>query len=108
MVSYLRTRYEEETEVKKISNGYQLCQKKYINDLLRRFGMENCKPQSTPLKTGFSIDSSDSPTTAAEKEKMAEKGYKELVGALLWVARVSRPDIQVAVSITLQIYCEPI
>ena len=38
---------------------------------------------------------------------MEEKGYKELVGALLWVARVSRPDIQVAVSILCRFTANP-
>ena len=38
---------------------------------------------------------------------MADKGYKELVGALLWITRISRPDIQVAVSILCRFAANP-
>ena len=38
-----------QVEVKKIANGFQFCHQKYINDLLRKFNMESCKPQKVPL-----------------------------------------------------------
>ena len=38
-------------EVKKISNGILLCQEKYASDIIKRVGMHNCKPVSTPLST---------------------------------------------------------
>jgi hypothetical protein len=96
-----------QVEVKKIANGFQFCHKKYINDLLRKFGMENCKAHKVPLDPAFEISSSDSPTNDSDKQVMANKGYKELVGALLWIARISRPDIQVAVSILCRFAANP-
>ncbi|CAL1678208.1 unnamed protein product [Lasius platythorax] len=40
------TRYEKEITVK---------QKGYINDVLNRFGMLECKPVSTPLEPGLKL-----------------------------------------------------
>jgi hypothetical protein len=33
-------------------NGVSINQVKYINDILKKYGMENCKPQSTPVEKG--------------------------------------------------------
>jgi histone deacetylase 1/2 len=38
-------------EVSETWNGIILTQEKYVNDLLRRVNMANCKPVSTPLST---------------------------------------------------------
>ena len=96
-----------QVEVKKIKNGFQFCHQKYINDLLRRFGMEDCNPQKVPLAPGFEISSHDSPTDTETQAKMAKAGYRELLGSLLWISRVSRPDIQAAVSILCRFASNP-
>lgn len=36
-------------EVNKTSDGKMLTQEKYASDILRRVGMQDCKPVSTPL-----------------------------------------------------------
>jgi histone deacetylase 1/2 len=38
-------------EVKKVTDGIVLSQSRYANDLLKRVGMELCKPVETPLST---------------------------------------------------------
>ena len=38
-------------EVNKIQNGILLTQEKYVNDVLQRVGMKDCKPVSTPLSS---------------------------------------------------------
>ena len=38
-------------EVKKIHDGILLTQEKYAKDILKRVGMKDCKPSSTPLST---------------------------------------------------------
>lgn len=53
------------------------------------------------------ISSHDSPTSAEQKAEMENSRYKELVGALLWVARMDRPDIQAAVSILCRFTANP-
>ena len=96
-----------QVEVKKIDNGFQFCHQKYIKDLLRRFNMEHCKPLKVPLEPGFEISSHDSPTNPETQARLAKSGYRELLGSLLWIARVSRPDIQAAVSILCRFASNP-
>ena len=54
------------------SNGkLWLSQKKYIEKILLRFGMNNVKPVSVPLASHFKISSSLCPNTNEEKEYMS-------------------------------------
>ncbi len=74
-----------------------LNQKLYIETLLRRFNMMNCKTSETPADTNVKLHKGLSPTTNKEMEKMNGKPYRSLVGALLYVV-LTRPDIAVAVN----------
>lgn len=74
-------------------------QKKYIQDVLNRFGMKDCNPASTPLDPNQKISAKFCPTTEAEKYEMLNVPYMSLVGSLLFAAQVSRPDINFAVNL---------
>ena len=39
--------------------GIFISQTKYLKDLLKRFGLENCKPVGTPMVTGHKLYSKD-------------------------------------------------
>lgn len=69
-------------------------QKKYCNDVLKRFGMENCNPISSPMD---SYEKMEKASVCAH-----EYPYRELIGALNFLAIVSRPDISLAVSVLSQ------
>lgn len=75
-------------------NGIMLTQKTYIREILQRFGMEECKPSSTPLDAGAKLTTTD-PWAAADG---AKPPYRELVGALLYLSVATRPDIAHAAS----------
>ena len=47
-----------------------LSQKKYIDKVLERFGMQNAKPVSTPLVAYFRLLASMSPQNDEEKEQI--------------------------------------
>ena len=79
-----------QVEVKKIANGFQFCHQKYINDLLRRFNMESCKPQKVPLDPAFEISSSDSPTTDFDKQIMADTILMRTVAQSVWTYSCGR------------------
>jgi hypothetical protein len=38
-------------EIEKIKEGIQLNQKKYASEILKKAGIEKCKPDNTPLPT---------------------------------------------------------
>jgi hypothetical protein len=35
--------------------GIFICQTKYIKEMLKKFGMEECKPIGTPMKTSYKL-----------------------------------------------------
>ena len=43
--------YFLDIEVKQVKDGILLTQEKYTTDILRRVGLEHCKPVSTPIST---------------------------------------------------------
>lgn len=78
-------------------------QKQYINNVLKRFGMENCNPISTPLESKINVEEKESGKNANQGDAIDEP-YRELVGCLNYLANASRPDIAFAASL-LSRYC---
>lgn len=70
-----------------------VCQKGYIRELLNRFGMTDAKPVRTPMCLNTNLVRNENPT-----DEDRNLPYRELVGALMYVALGTRPDISFAVS----------
>lgn len=66
-------------------------QEKYIKDMLKRFKMEDCNAVSTPMEMKCKL-------TKPDIEDAIEVPFQELIGSLLFLARVTRPDILYAVN----------
>ncbi|OWZ10008.1 Copia protein [Phytophthora megakarya] len=66
-----------------------LSQARYINDILERFGMQDCKPAASPVDISMKLVSSDATT------KM-DAPFREAVGALMHLMTSTRPDIAFA------------
>ena len=75
-----------------------ISQEAFINSLLTRFSLTDAVPLSTPLAPGTRLSADDCPTSQEEKDDMATRPYRELVGALAWLALGTRPDIAFATS----------
>ena len=72
----------------------ELCQKKFIGNLLIKFGMSDCKNVSTPL-----AKTKSSPNLyRLIKPDMDKTTYRSLVGSLNYLALSIRPDISQAVN----------
>ena len=80
-------------EVNKIKDSILLSQIKYANDVLRRTGMTNCKPSTTPLSTVEKLSAFEGTSLGAEDASR----YKSIVGALQYLT-LTRPDICFAVN----------
>jgi hypothetical protein len=77
-----------------------LRQGKYAVEILRRFGMMDCRPMSTPLVTNWrKIDVSDSKTVDPTV-------YRQLIGSLMYLVN-TRPDISFAINSLSQFMVEP-
>ena len=79
----------------------KLQQSKYIDDLLCRFGMVDCKPASTPAVSGMVLGAS------SKLDEVAAKKYRSLVGSLLYAATSTRPDIAYSVSYLSRFMANP-
>lgn len=67
----------------------------YTDGILRRFGMNKCKPTSTPMTTSFWNSISDENDKSVYEPKL----YEQMIGSLLYLALRSRPDILASVII---------
>ena len=74
-------------------SGYSLTQPKYVDDMLERFEMSNCKPAVTPMLVGQKF------SKTVGKPLGADNQYQALVGSLLYLSVNTRPDISHAVGI---------
>lgn len=53
----------------------KISQKKYINEIIERFGMNLCKPVATPLASGIKLSKEMEAKTSDEKKEMENKPY---------------------------------
>ena len=72
-----------------------ISQEAYIDRVVKEFDIESGrgKPPRTPADASARLSKEQSPKTAEEREQMSKKPYARLVGALLWIAMMMRPDI---------------
>jgi hypothetical protein len=75
---------------------------KYTVEILKKFGMSNCKPMATPMVTNlkklsvYSFDSDEIDLTL----------YRQLIGSLMYIIN-TRPDICYAVNVLSQFMSQP-
>ena len=79
---FLGIEVERQSEVGDISLGHR----KYIENLLYAYGMENCRQRSTPLDAGYQVIKDDT------KTKVNSTAYQSLIGALMYLAVTTRPE----------------
>ena len=68
----------------------KMCQRRYVDDILKRFGMEDCKAVASPVDMSSRLVSSDAATKV-------DAPFREAVGALMHLTTATRPDIAYAV-----------
>lgn len=90
-------------EITRDQTGVTLSQSTYIQDILQRFRMEDCKPVGTPLAADHKLTKSSSDPSPADAFP-----YRELIGALTYAALGTRPDISHAVSVLSQFSSNPL
>ncbi|XP_030449110.1 uncharacterized mitochondrial protein AtMg00810-like [Syzygium oleosum] len=87
-------------EVDRTKEELFLCQQKYARDLLKKFGMLDCKPISTPLDGNAKL-------CAEEGRELEDSSmYRQLVGSLIYLT-ITRPDIAFAVGVVSRFMEKP-
>ena len=84
-----------------------LSQTAYIDSILRRFNFTNLKPVSTPMDPTIRYSKTQCPETLEEKARMKNIPYREAIGALMYCAVATRPDISFAVALLSQFLENP-
>lgn len=84
---------------------YEMCQERYIDSILQRFNMTDCKTASTPADKGIDL------TKATDDEHAEfvkhEFPYRAAVGSLIYLMTATRPDISWIVSKLSQYLSKP-
>ena len=84
-----------------------LSQRQYIIDVLDRFGLANCSTVTTPLPEGCKLSKAMSPNSEQESAFMKGIPHKQLIGALMYLAVATRPDIAHTVSVLSRFNSNP-
>ena len=79
-----------------------ISQSNYVEKVLRKFGMENCKPVSTPLEPGRKFQQ-----LSQDDEPFDVQTYQQAIGCLNYISKVTRPDIAAAVGVLSQYMSRP-
>ena len=66
-------------QISQQEKGIFMCQDKYINEMLKKFKMEDCKPVLTPMVTGCKLSIDDS------YKDVDQRLYISMIGSLLYV-----------------------
>ncbi|KIP03168.1 hypothetical protein PHLGIDRAFT_78019 [Phlebiopsis gigantea 11061_1 CR5-6] len=69
----------------------------YIDQILSRYGFEDIKPLSIPMDPHLQLSQDQCPKTTSEQAEMRHKPFRQALGALMYAAVGTRPDIAYAV-----------
>jgi hypothetical protein len=72
------------------NQGIFIYQTKYIREMLKRFGMEDCKPIITPMQTSCKLSKDD------DSKSTDQSQYRSMIDSLLYVT-TSKQDVMQAV-----------
>lgn len=81
--------------IKQTGKGIELNQTRYIEEVLNRFRMQDCKPVKNPSDTNQKLSVQ---LVTEENSLVGKVPYQELVGCLLFLSQATRPDIAFAVN----------
>jgi hypothetical protein len=87
-------------QVKQLKEGTFLSQTKYIQDILKKFGMKDAKPTKTPMGIDGHLDLN------VGGKFVDKKVYWSMIGSFLYLC-ASRPDIMLSVCICARFKSDP-
>lgn len=75
------------------TGSIKLMKTKYIQNLLNKFNMTECKAVATPIESNTVLSKQIGPQTPEGTDEMKNIPYRELVGALIHLSNTTRPDL---------------
>src|SRR5271163_2661281 len=93
-------------KVNRNQNQITLDQEHFVDQILSRFGMLDCKPVSTPLDASVHLEQADKEANVDSDSDLTTY-YRQIIGSLIFLMIGTRPDIAAAVSIVSQFAANP-
>lgn len=90
-------------QIKRQGDQIEIHQQKYIKELTMKFNLLESKPRYTPLDPGMKLVKGNN----SGGERIDSTKYQSLIGALLYIAVSTRPDIMYSVCKLSQFNVEP-
>jgi hypothetical protein len=87
-------------QIKQLEDGTFLCQIKYTDDILKKFGMDKAKPIKTPMGTNERLD------LDMGGKLVDQKVYCSIMDSLLYLC-ASRPDIMLSICMCARFQAAP-
>jgi hypothetical protein len=87
-------------QIKQLQEGTFISQTKYIQDILKKFGMKNGKPIKTPMGTNGHLD------LDTGGKSVDQNLYRSMIGSLLYLC-ASRPDIMFSICMCARFQASP-
>ncbi|KAK8508672.1 hypothetical protein V6N13_116185 [Hibiscus sabdariffa] len=87
-------------QIKQRKDGIFINQSKYIKEKLKKFGLENVKPEATPMSSSIKLDKDE------EGKCVDSKLYRSMIGSLLYLT-ASRPGIMFSVCLCARFQANP-
>lgn len=78
-------------EQDKKNSTISMSQEHYLKNVLRKFGMEECKSAATPIEKGLRLEFGD-------VNHCSRQAYREMIGCLTYATLTRRPDLCAAVN----------
>jgi hypothetical protein len=70
----------------------------FARSILKRYGMEDCDPISIPANPRLRLTPQMSPQTEDQSRAMKSVPYREVIGSLMYLMAMTRPDIALALN----------
>ena len=104
-----KTKYCLGLQIKHMHNGIFVHQSNYTEKILKRFNMDKANPLSTPMVIRSLNIEIDSFRPCEENEKIldSEFPYLSAIGALMYLANCTRPNISFAVNLLARFNSAP-
>ena len=84
------------------NNSVWIGQPAYTTSLLQTFGMQDCKPVSTPVNVGSKLTKATDDDDSVDQQK-----YQSAIGSLMYLSVSTRPDISYTASCLARFSAKP-
>ncbi|MDR3547350.1 MAG: reverse transcriptase domain-containing protein, partial [Candidatus Pacebacteria bacterium] len=83
-------------------------QTEYTKELLAKYGFTQCRCEPTPGSSGtLTVRQTNPPPSTSNRPMITPQNYQAVVGSLLWLALITRPDIAQAVNAASRFNSDP-